>query len=211
MATEFTLIRHGQTTANLAGTLQGQLETELDAVGVRQAHAAAAFLRGKRFDHIFTSDLKRAADTAVILGAALSAPVTQTAFLREWDLGDLQGMALADAAARYPEVQKAFHFPMTDCVVPGGESLKEFSGRIARGMEELARRHDGEKLLLVTHAGVLRNVFLLVAGNNPHAMLPATNNASCCRLLWKEGFWRLCSWNETAYLDGIGSLNSTAL
>lgn len=211
MTTDFTLVRHGQTTANLAGTLQGQLETELDETGLRQARAVAAYLREERFDRIFSSDLKRAMDTAAVIGAAVACPVIPATFLREWDLGALQGMPLTQVAEQYPEVQKAFHAPLADCAVPNGESLREFRLRVGSGMEDLARRCAGEKLLLVTHAGVLRSIFQWITGESERSMLPATNNASCSRLLWKDGFWRLCVWNETSYLAAIGTLNSTAL
>lgn len=211
MTTEFILVRHGQTTSNLTGTLQGQRETELDAVGIQQAHAVAAFLKDTRIDHIISSDLKRAADTAAIIAEATQTPVTQMKFLREWDLGALQGMPLTEVAVKYPNVQKAFHFPIDDCEIPAGETFKHFHHRVSEGMEELARQYPDQTLAVVTHAGVLRNIFQWIFGSSERAMLPATNNASCSRLLWKDGVWRLCVWNDTSFLANIGSLNSTAL
>jgi 2,3-bisphosphoglycerate-dependent phosphoglycerate mutase len=55
-------IRHGQTAENLQGIIQGQLDTQLDEVGIEQAAATGEALKDVHFDVAFSSDLARAVD-----------------------------------------------------------------------------------------------------------------------------------------------------
>ena len=89
---EIVAIRHGETEANKLGIIQGQTNTQLDAVGKAQAAAAAWRLRHEKFDLMLASDLDRAMDTAqAILQYHPGLPLQKEPLLREWNLGILQG------------------------------------------------------------------------------------------------------------------------
>ena len=88
--TDFTLIRHGQTTENIEGRLQGHFDSRLDETGLIQAEAAAVRLAGEQFDVIYSSDLQRARKTAEIIAAKLKMDVIPMRELREWHLGELE-------------------------------------------------------------------------------------------------------------------------
>ncbi len=89
------LLRHGRTEWNASGRFQGQLDSPLDAVGLAQAAAAGTALKPMRPDALVSSDLKRALDTAAVVGAECGLDVTVDQRLREIHLGAWQGLTRA--------------------------------------------------------------------------------------------------------------------
>ncbi|MGH3968015.1 MAG: glucosyl-3-phosphoglycerate phosphatase, partial [Mycobacterium sp.] len=94
-ARRLVMLRHGQTDFNLGSRMQGQLDTELTELGRAQAVGAAEVLAKRQPLLIVSSDLRRAEDTAVVLGDRTGLPVRVDARLRETHLGDWQGMTHA--------------------------------------------------------------------------------------------------------------------
>ena len=210
--TFFTAVRHGQTDANLAGILQGQSDTPLGDFGRVQARAAAERLRRETFDLFYTSDLRRAYETAEIIGSAIHlAPVPLPA-LREWHLGELEGRPHDELQSRFPDVIRSFRYDRTDDIpVPGGESRNEFFARVGGCLDRLHRDHPGARILIVTHGGTLRAVYRHIAGViAPGCLIPQPVNAGISRFRTREGLWQMLTWNETAHLDGIGQTESLA-
>ena len=204
MITCFTVIRHGQTAANLAGILQGQFDTDLDELGIKQAECVANKLAAEEFDFIFASDLQRAMHTAQIIAEQLHLPAIPASALREWNLGDLQGRPVCELQKEYPNVLDAFKYEGGNFNVPGGESRENFYSRIAECLDDFAGKYAGKKLLLVTHAGVMRAIFKHIAGPVRNgALLPATVNASVSSFCNRDGEWQLRSWNDISHLANV--------
>ena len=88
------LLRHGQTDYNLAGRMQGHLDSELTETGRAQAVAVAPEIVRMAPDLLISSDLRRAIDTADIIGAATGLPVKLDPRLRETHLGEWQGRSV---------------------------------------------------------------------------------------------------------------------
>lgn len=131
------LVRHGETEENVAGILQGWLPGTLTARGCMQARQLRDALRGRHFDAFYTSDLRRAVQTARILNEALHLPLQQTALLRERDWGSLAGRRIAEIDRH--------NFP------PDVESVEHLFRRAAALRDMLLRRHDGGRVLAVSH------------------------------------------------------------
>ena len=210
MDTLFTVVRHGQTAENLAGILQGWLDTPLDDLGRRQARAVAERLATEHFDLLFTSDLRRACETAQIIGEQLEINPVLLPDLREWHLGELEGRPCTELRREYPEIMNSF---LVDCIadipVPGGESRNAFFARIAKCLDGLAEAHPGRKLLLITHGGVLRAIHRHVVGPvAPGCLLPQTTNAGLTRFSNRNGRWQLTGWNECSHLADTGCRES---
>lgn len=209
MTTDFTVIRHGQTAENLAGLLQGHWDTGLDELGIRQSECAAARLRDEKFDRIFSSDLKRAMQTAVIIAGVQGQAVIPLAALREWHLGELEMQPCAELRKEYPEIMDAFCHESGDFPVPGGESHGAFCRRVTECLEDLAEQYAGQKLLLVTHGGTLRAIFRHIVGAvADRALLPVTSNASYGRFCHRDGKWQLRCWNDVSHLAKTGVRDS---
>ena len=81
--TELLLVRHGQTDWNVQGRFQGHADRPLSAAGRIEAEALSVVLGSERLDAIYTSDLRRALETAQIIGEARGMTVTPLRSLRE--------------------------------------------------------------------------------------------------------------------------------
>lgn len=90
------LVRHGETTDNVAQIMQGQLHGALTLVGIAQMEELAKSLSASHFDAIISSDLRRAYDSAQILANYWKMPVKTITLLRERDWGDFTGRFIPD-------------------------------------------------------------------------------------------------------------------
>ena len=202
---EFTMIRHGQTVDNIKGRLQGHHDSPLDATGLAQAKAIALRLAGEHFDVIYSSDLSRAMTTAQEIAKTIGIAPMPLRALREWNLGDLEGRPCSELWEKYPEIMNCFKYESPDIPVPGGESHHEFESRVAECLESLAEKHAGQRVLLVTHGGVMRSVFKHIVGPvHNGSLLSLISNASYSRFCRRDGLWQLCCWNDISHLKSIG-------
>lgn len=139
----FYFLRHGQTDWNLAKRLQGQADIPLNATGRTQAHTARALVTGRNITKIYSSDLSRALETAEIVTAKLSLPITTAAGIREVTLGE------ADGRHRGPWYQQ---WKDGELSIAGAETRADFSHRIVMGINHILK--DAELALIVSHGGV---------------------------------------------------------
>lgn len=212
IVTDFTVIRHGQTAENALRIMQGQSNTQLDALGRKQAACAAERLKNTTFDLLICSDLDRTRDTAAVLLQKTSAKeIIYTPALREWNLGELEGRPVSEAREKYPEVFCGHELSGHDIRIRNGESRKEVFDRVTGFLEETAEKHAGKKILLVTHAGPLRSMFRYIGGAALlHAYFPRVDNVSYNRFQKIGGFWQMICWNDTAHLAELESSDSIA-
>lgn len=208
MITEFTFVRHGETVANENGILQGQNDTALNRLGLRQAEAVAEYLHDRPFDLVVSSDLSRAATTARIILAHGhdGVPFETSAALREFHCGAGQGMAIAEVGVRWPDYRKYFSGEMPEGRIPGGESCIEVQARVDAFLEETVRRHPGKRILLVSHYGVVQRIFRRIVGEvSGDRLFPRMDNCavSTFRYLHERGAWQLTSWNAAGHLEKL--------
>ena len=117
---------------------------------------------------IYSSPLRRAWDTALGLQEAGLGQVIACAELEEIDCGELDGMLLEWVKGRHPGLWAANRRQTDDAFRwPGGESYREFRARCLRAVRRLARMHRGERIALVTHAGVISQILGYIHGFGP--------------------------------------------
>jgi broad specificity phosphatase PhoE len=150
-------VRHGESTWNAAGLVQGQADgSVLTAKGRREAARAAEQLGTLGVSSIATSDLERAHETAAIIGHALRLPLRYERALRERNFGTAQGRPLSelDAAESGIEGERVVD---ADVRPPEGESLREMYRRVAAFMDDTAAAAaSAGAVVVVTHGGVIR-------------------------------------------------------
>ncbi|ONK74212.1 uncharacterized protein A4U43_C03F3950 [Asparagus officinalis] len=209
---EIVVVRHGETSWNASKIIQGHMDSELNENGRKQASAVAVRLSNEpTFAAIYSSDLKRASETAQIIATTcnLSEVITDTA-LRERNIGDIQGLTLRDAAKLKPVAYKIFMSHDRDKEIPGGgESHNQLYERCTSALERIARKHIGERVIVVTHGGVTRELYRRARPNcSPHGRIQ--NTAMSIFLVSENGEnWMLKVWGDVSHLEEIGVLEDS--
>jgi len=158
------LVRHGETDWNAERRLLGQQDRPLNAVGLEQANAAAQALSDQRFAAAYTSNLKRASQTAEVIARRMALPLHTATSLRERCFGVLEGLTHDEARAQHPDYYTHFETRDLHCNLGSGESLSHFAQRVVAGLARIATAHANEQVLVVTHGGVLDVIFRHATG-----------------------------------------------
>jgi probable phosphoglycerate mutase len=200
------LLRHGRTAWNEEGRAQGHADIELDPVGHVQAAAAARHLTGAPVVRLWSSDLTRARQTATYLAAALGLPVEEDRRLREFDVGQRQGLTLHEFAQAFPDEYAAWVAGEGLMPVKGGELAHEVAARMVPTLRECVEAlGPGETGLVVTHGAALKVAVAGLLGwpEDLAASLKAIENCAWVTLEEIEhgGRLRLAGYNEKAPRD----------
>ena len=150
------IVRHGETEWNDEGRVQGHSDVGLSEGGRQQSRAVARRLAYALINVAYSSDLRRAIETARIVLGERGVPLHTTPQLREYHKGVFEGLTAEDTKARYPELYDASPVKDLDFAPPGGESTRQVSARLAAFVADLKKRHQDETLLVVGHGGSLR-------------------------------------------------------
>jgi probable phosphoglycerate mutase len=156
--TELVLLRHAETTWNAAGRWQGQADPPLSERGRAQVQAAAPELANGGFAGLYTSDLRRASETAAMLGRALGLIPQPDPRLREFHVGLWSGLTHAQIEAGWPGQYARFRMRELDFRPGGGEAPEELVERIEAAFDDIAGRHPDGRVLVVSHGGVARSL-----------------------------------------------------
>jgi broad specificity phosphatase PhoE len=153
---EVLLVRHGETDDNAASRFQGRLDTPLNDRGRAQSAALAEALAGEGLRALYSSPLRRARETAEIVGARLGLEIVFDERLVEADAGDWTGMLAEDIVAADPAGYRAWRGRSPGFRLPGGESVQEQDARVAAALADVAA--GPLPALVVTHGGCIRGV-----------------------------------------------------
>jgi len=159
------LVRHGETEANVAGVWQGgQGDDPLNDRGLRQSAAVASYLADQEpIATVYTSPLRRARQTAEAIAQATGAPVVEVAGLREYDIGDLEGVTAEEITRLWASfVEKWRTDP--DLAPPGGDSARQFALRLHTALSGIILAASGQTVVVVSHQGALATGLAALAG-----------------------------------------------
>jgi len=130
--------------------------------------------------------------------------VTTHSGLRERHFGDFQGLSFEQIQIQLPEDARLWSERKDDWAPPGGgESLASLRDRVLRTVDDLAARHVGQQIVLVTHGGVLDILYRAACSLDLTAPRTWTmTNTAVNRLLWTEQGLSMERWGDTSHLDG---------
>lgn len=204
MKTQLLLVRHGETAWNAEHRIQGHLDIPLSPLGILQAAQLADCLADEPIAAIFSSELSRARLTAAPLAARLGLEVTYEPRLRERSFGIFEGLTLDEIAARHPTEFAQWRARDLAWRPEGGESGQQLIERVLAAIADIASLYIGQKVILVSHGGVLDVVYrsaraLPWNARREHQML----NAAVNRLTATVSPLQLTieSWSEIAHLQ----------
>ncbi len=205
VATRIIAVRHGETAWNVETRIQGQLDIGLNDKGRWQAQRAAGALAEESLAAVYSSDLSRASATAQAIADQASQPlqVQMHTGLRERAFGKFEGQTYAGIAEQWPEEARLWRIRDPDFAPPGGESPLQVLARVARTVDDIAARHLGQQIVLVSHGGVMDMLYRLATQQPVNAARTwDLGNAAINRLLWTPEGLTLVGWSDTRHLDG---------
>lgn len=205
LATDLILIRHGHTSSNGGGhvVMSGWTDLPLSPIGLCQAQHLRVRLEGEPpFAAIYASPLVRALDTARPLFDAGLGPLRVEDDLREIHCGDLEGVGVDEVKRSVPELWEAnLRQDDDDFRWPGGESYRELRARVTSCLAAIRGRHEGERVAVVTHAGVISQLMGELSGAPPARWESnRPENASVTQMVFTEGSPHVARFDDRAHL-----------
>lgn len=203
MSRRLVLLRHGRTSWNEEGRAQGHADIELDPKGHLQAEVAARHLASLGVDALWSSDLARARQTAGYVASACGLTPAYDDRLREFDVGERQGLTLDEFAERFPDEYSSWVRGEGLMPVKGGELSEDVELRIVPALQEcLGSLSHGETGLVVTHGAAMKVAVVGMLGwpQDHTASLKAVDNCAWITLEEIEhgGRLRLAAYNRKA-------------
>ncbi len=167
-------IRHAET--DMAGTFCGHSDPPINAAGQQQVTQMISTLTSENFDEIYSSDLRRAVDTANLLSQTFAAPITTTRTLREIHFGDWEGLRWDEIERRDPHYAHRWMQAFPDLPAPNGESLAAFKDRVLLQVNLLLPLAKAKRIAVVAHGGVMREVLRSLLGRNDQQAWESTKH-----------------------------------
>ncbi|PYI55153.1 histidine phosphatase family protein [Paenibacillus flagellatus] len=185
------LVRHGVTDWNAQMRAQGHTDIPLNETGRRQAERLGERLRGDAWDAVYSSDLGRALETARKAVAGRGLEIETDVRLREVFLGEIEGMTIEERVNKWGENWHSLDL--------GAEPRDAVAERGAQAIAEIADRHPGQRVLVVSHGGLLGlTLKRLVPHVDTSAFLDNTSLSLVRRT--EDGRWECDLYNCTKHL-----------
>ena len=150
------LIRHGENPANITKEFSHRLiDYSLTPKGILQAQQTGAYFKSQQIDAIYCSPLKRAIETAEIIGQALGVrPVIMEEF-REVNVGALEALGGSpENWATHDSIVQAWFEGQPDVIFPEGENYHMLLDRMRSGVQQILSEQDGKRAIIVGHGGI---------------------------------------------------------
>lgn len=187
MVTKVLLIRHGETEWNKAGRFQGCKDIDLSDKGIVQAQYLSEKINGD-FDYIYTSPLKRAVKTAEIINIYKKNQPVLINDLREIAFGQWEGLTISDISRKFPDEFNMWKNDRLEAPLCGGDlSLKKASIRASNAINEIVKKHNGKKIIIVAHGGIIKAGLIGIFGWDMtmyHKMI--LGNTAICEIAFQE-------------------------
>ncbi|HVH19225.1 MAG TPA: histidine phosphatase family protein [Myxococcota bacterium] len=200
-ATSLVVVRHGETSANTDGVWHGSTDTPLTARGHAQARCVAERLARECSDvvAIYSSDLRRALDTATPIARALGLEVQTERGLREYDLGSWEGKTYRELLTEH---RLWDHMRADPHYAPhGGESPLGVAERLCATLRAIALRHEGSRVVVVSHGGALSLAFGLLLDRDYGQWRRVMDNCAVTELTLEP--LALLRFNDKTHLDAL--------
>lgn len=196
-------VRHGETVYNTAGRIQGQFDSQLSQLGLRQCQAVAEALAVEAIDAVIASPLSRALQSAQVIADHLRLPVEVDPRLMEINAGIFQGQTWEEIEAKFAAEAIQWRTQDPDYRIPQGESRRDVMLRAEAALVAI-REAGHRKAIVVAHGGSLSAAFKALleipAERNPFSLL----NASISTLAWEKDV-KLLALNDVAHLRDLVS------
>lgn len=178
-------VRHGESTYNAEGRVQGQSDVPLSPLGRRQAEAVAAALAETSLEAIFSSPLRRALETARLAADRTGVELHVDDRLKEVHAGVFQDRLHDELEAMFPDVYRRWTGGDPHYVVPGGESRRQLADRGEAAFREILRSGYRE-VAVIAHGRLLAVTLRRLVDKHGNSLPSAFQNGSITTLRYDE-------------------------
>jgi probable phosphoglycerate mutase len=201
-ATILTLVRHGETPANLEGVWHGSIDSPLTPRGEAQARAVAGYVEARFPDAVgvYASHLQRARRTAEAIGERLALDVRVDSDLGEYHLGSWEGKTYASLFREYKLFENMKSDP--EFAPHGGESPRQVAERFGGALRRIAADHPAQRVVVVAHGGALAIALGDLIDGDYREWRKVMDNCAVSELVL-EPAPDLLSFNHTDHLEGL--------
>ncbi len=181
----------------------GKTDMALTQRGRQQAEKLAKAIKKETCSHALSSPSRRCLETAEALIKGTAITLEQDSDLREIDFGRWEGLTFQEILARDPELVEQWALGRMDFRFPDGETLMGFWERVCRAAERL-HEAPSERVLVVTHGGVIRFLLCYFLGLDTHLHLCfKIQPASVTRVHFQDGKAVLAGLNDLCHLGEL--------
>ena len=205
-STAIYLIRHTQAEGNKYRIIQGHCDGDVTLIGLKEIDALSERFRDIRLDAVYSSDLYRAVLTAQGAAKYSGIPVQTDIRLRELNMGAWEGCFFGNVAYESPEASGKFLNATWDWKIEGAETLEDVSVRACEVLRELAEKHLGDTIAVVSHGMAIRCILTKLIGyaRSGEGMAPIVSNTGVTKLIFDGENFTAEYINDTAHLAGLG-------
>lgn len=200
-------IRPGETDWNATGRFQGWVAVPLNDMGRQQARRLANFVRNIGITRLVSSDLRRARDTAEIIGDALGIEPIFDERLREQHIGIWQGLTVPEMHGWYAEDYAKLRADFEGYRIQGGESRKDVKKRADAALKEYIQKADDDNISVLGIISHTTAIMLMLRYLVPDLPLEHTHlgNSSVTTLRREGSAWKVTQTNDLMHLEGLES------
>lgn len=196
-------IRPGETDWNRELRWQGVVAIPLNEHGRQQAGRLANYVRNIGMSALYTSDLRRATETAAILVAKLGFAPVLDGRLRERDIGDWQGLTPDEMSTWYPTEYDLLRSDPENYRVPGGESRNDVRKRMLAAFKDIAAGDRGETVGILSHTTAIHSLLSEIIPGGFSRPVAVSNTSVTTISLSDDGSWQLVTADDVLHLEGL--------
>ena len=188
--TTICIVRHGETDWNVQGRLQGQTDIPLNDSGKIQARKCGEFLSNDHWDVIISSPLKRAKETADIIGEFVDSPIIIKEEFIEKYFGDAEGLSADEREAAF--IDKNY---------PNQENQENLRERLLKGLQDIVTEYPEKKVIVVAHGAVIHMILRMMSNENIVSKQTRLSNACLSTIKYELHSWIIADFNQVNHLS----------
>lgn len=181
------IARHGETTWNAEGKIQGRSDPDLSPKGYTQSLRLLEKLKERPISAIYTSTLKRSILTAEPIAQHLGLPIRKRSELDEIAFGIFEGVKFTEVEGHLRQEWDRFKENRLTYHIPGAENYTDVTERVRPLKEKVLRDHEEQEILIVAHRGVNRMLVGLLLEMSLEEALSIEQTNECLYLIQRNG------------------------
>lgn len=201
--TRIYLIRHAEAEGNLYRRIHGHYDSLVTENGQKQMEALGRRFESVPIDAVYSSDLIRTRTTAEVIRGPRKLPLNIKRELREIHMGSWEDRTWGEVLREDADTMDRFVHRPFQWSVPGSESFLDMHRRMAESITEIAERHTGETVAIVSHGTAIRSALCYFSGRPPEEVnrIPHSDNTGVSLLEIQEGKARIAVQNDNSHLE----------